>query len=114
QMSIHPSTSQFEQAITPLPPSEQKVMELSLRLSLSLCLPPKIRNARTANWYDLELRRQRFEMVSGAFREYAAALLSEINENLPVTEVIDTKDFFGGFHDICSNISAAFERRMGE
>lgn len=93
---------------TPVPMSEQAVMDMSIRLMLSAALPPRIRHARTADWHDIEVRKERFALVSTAFSDFVAACLAEVNENLPLGQTIDADDFARGFADLRSDIEAAF------
>jgi hypothetical protein len=113
-MSIHQFPGQFERDVTPLAPSEQKVMELWLKLAMSLHLPPKIRHGGPANDFDLELAKQRIETVIDVTLEYLDDAVGTLNENLPITQTLDLDYLRGPLVDLRSEIGGMIEKRMGE
>lgn len=76
---------------------------LLLRLALSACLPPRIRNGRLADRRDIELRREKLAQVEEAFADFRNALISELNSNLPVTRQIDDRDIAEIEHDCAAD-----------
>lgn len=96
--------------VTPLPPSDQRILDISIRLMLSAALPPRIRNARTADARDIALRVERFKLVHVAYTDFLAAMFAELNENMPITQTIRTADIFAGLSDIASDAVWEMER----
>ena len=62
-------------------------LELELRLALSAFLPPRIRNARTADFDDIASRQLAFATVSMAYADFIQHMLSELASNLPIGDL---------------------------
>lgn len=103
-MSVIQHPSAFTGNVVPMHGRDQATMTLALRLMLSAHLPAKIGNGREASIHDIEDTRSHFQIVTSAYLDYVRELLSDINENLPVTETIDLRDFLDGVTDLSGSL----------
>jgi hypothetical protein len=89
--------------VKPVAPLDQHTLELSIQVALSAALPPPIRNGRTANGADVELRIDRFKIIHTNYVEFLKKMFEELNENLPMDATVRTADIFAGLDDIASD-----------
>jgi hypothetical protein len=88
---IHPA--QFHgPGIKPLDPTNQAQMDLALQLALSVMLP-RVPHVSGATIDDCEAAVEAIERVTKLYVEFCDQVISNLNENLPVTDTIDLKSF---------------------
>lgn len=90
---------------TPTPTIASQGAALLTRLS-RMAPAPRIPYCHTATGEDIEATRQAIETATDIFVSHLGRLMLALNENMPVTETIDTTDFMCGLADLRSDLGA--------
>lgn len=92
-------------AISTTAPDAATHLSLFLTRLQRMATVAPIRNFRTADAIDIEETRQAIQTAHDIFVSHVGRLLRELNHNLPVTEPIETVDYFNGLADLHSDLT---------
>jgi hypothetical protein len=91
-MNAIPDQSSFNRNVQPVPASHQA--QLTFAAQIFTNMPPKITGWRAADSVDIQNRADHFKTVMGFFRDqYLPKLFGDLNECLPLDNVIPFDDF---------------------
>jgi hypothetical protein len=89
---------------TPVTEVTQAQLDFALRLTLVALQPPRIRNYCFADGEDIQAAIDAIGHVHALYSEFVTDVMKNLNENLPITGTVDTKDFLAGLTDLKNDL----------